>query len=746
MIRLLILLAFLTGLEADRTEHNSDKFEVNTFAPFSYFGSPKTKVYVTLTNTESVICFDEYYQEKDKQDCIFLRSKATKPSFTKAFLSDGSTAALKNSYFSTFPDITGVTEIIFSLGTKEVSVSLIINSLRIESKDFTKLSVYLFRLKSLYSAPGLLGVASRSLSVGSCFCFLFLSIFPSIRACKDHSVCTFTGPSVVDTSGKVGTIKDLCDYRLLSSTLLADFSVEAEYKDRRRKDVSFVNTVRIKKGSATYKMEQGGVFKDKDGEVTLTSTSKTVGDLSVSKDDKGLTASYTSKGVIIIIIFDGYTVLITITGTGRIMGLKRVEGFMCQSRFSYLQACQRQFCSFNPFLCLSPLSNSCGVLTKAPFDSCHSHIAAAGYVKACENTLCAYPAVDNLLCHFLEAYASACSSFTSKSVDGWRSSSSCPATPKALCHGISCASEEFCGEKEHTGGWDCFCRPIYTAKYRKSKTLGNATQCKDNVASASLINCLLREKGIDYSTLHLIDTTCKGTLVDGLLNFEFSSAKMCGAEVTDGANEVVYKNSIKSATATGDIIRQDEVNIDFSCNHQQPAIKTVSFKIKSSSIVTPIVSGSWKYELTMKAFADAALSAPATSVQLNSRIWVELKTTGLDEKLVAMVIDSCWATKEKNPESTLKYYLISKSCANPKDATIKIEGNGVGTSNSFSFNTFQFTKSAGDVYLHCRVKLCGLKKGKTCAPDCKKSGRRRRSVRYLRDDGPPALITMAWTS
>ncbi|CAJ1050067.1 uncharacterized protein LOC117808825 [Xyrichtys novacula] len=399
------------------------------------------------------------------------------------------------------------------------------------------------------------------------------SVVEFLIACKDHSVCTFTGPSVVDTSGKVGTIMDLCDYHLLSSTLLADFSVEAEYKDRRRKDVSFVNTVRIKKGSATYRMEQGGVFKDKDGEVTLTSTSKTVGDLSVSKDDKGLTASYTSKGVIIIIIFDGYTVLIIITGTGRIMGLRRVEGFMCQSRFSYLQACQRQFCSFNPFLCLSPLSNSCGVLTKAPFDSCHSHIAAAGYVKACENTLCVYPAVDNLLCHFLEAYASACSSFTSKSVDA--------ATPKALCHGISCASEEFCGEKEHTGGWDCFCRPVYTAEYRKSKTLGNATQCKDNVASASLINCLLREKGIDYSTLHLKDATCKGTLVDGLLNFEFSSAKMCGAEVTNGADEVVYKNSIKSTDTSGDIIRQDEVNIDFSCNHQQPAIKTVSFKIKS---------------------------------------------------------------------------------------------------------------------------------------------------------------------
>ncbi|CAJ1064648.1 uncharacterized protein LOC117808825 [Xyrichtys novacula] len=73
---------------------------------------------------------------------------------------------------------------------------------------------------------------------------------------------------------------------------------------------------------------------------------------------------------------------------------------------------------------------------------------------------------------------------------------------------------------------------------------GDPTTCVKNTASASLINCLLREKGIDYKTLHLIDPKCKGKLDDGMVTFEFSGSEMCGAVVTDEAKQVVYKNTI----------------------------------------------------------------------------------------------------------------------------------------------------------------------------------------------------------
>ena len=42
-------------------------------------------------------------------------------------------------------------------------------------------------------------------------------------------------------------------------------------------------------------------------------------------------------------------------------------------------------------------------------------------------------------------------------------------------------------------------------------------------------------------------------------------------------------------------------------------------------------------------------------------------------------------------------------------------GNGVGTSNYFSFKMFQFSGEDADLYLHCEVKLCPTQSG-SCDP------------------------------
>ncbi|CAJ1067846.1 uncharacterized protein LOC117808825 [Xyrichtys novacula] len=252
----------------------------------------------------------------------------------------------------------------------------------------------------------------------------------------------------------------------------------------------------------------------------------------------------------------------------------------------------------DPLIDCEKAKKSCSVLSQEPFAAtCHAKISPDSYVKACTDTLCKYPAADNLPCQFLEAYTRACNWLTKKKVDGWRSTSNCPSTPKAFCQDTVCASNEFCTLGD-SGSHECLCRPISAKTHRDDGTLvisvtvsnspscaaeysGGPTVCVQNTASASLINCLLREKGIDYTTLHLLDPKCKGTLDDGLVTFEFSSSDMCGAVVTNEAKQVVYKNTIMAANPTGVIDRQGGVNIDFSCNHNQPTIKTLNFKIKS---------------------------------------------------------------------------------------------------------------------------------------------------------------------
>ena len=80
-----------------------------------------------------------------------------------------------------------------------------------------------------------------------------------------------------------------------------------------------------------------------------------------------------------------------------------------------------------------------------------------------------------------------------------------------------------------------------------------------------------------------------------------------------------------------------------------------------SSVTQTIVSGAWEYTLTMKAYTDASRTqavSSSTEILLDQTVWVELKTAGLDDKLVAVVTDSCWATNDKSPTADLKYDLI----------------------------------------------------------------------------------------
>uniref|UniRef100_A0A3Q1BKT2 ZP domain-containing protein n=1 Tax=Amphiprion ocellaris TaxID=80972 RepID=A0A3Q1BKT2_AMPOC len=224
----------------------------------------------------------------------------------------------------------------------------------------------------------------------------------------------------------------------------------------------------------------------------------------------------------------------------------------------------------------------------------------------------------------------------------------------------------------------------------------------------------------------------------------------CNAICSTIANnsQIIYKNTImtQNISMLGPITRHGPVHIDFSCYYSHPDLETISFPF--SSVNREIASGEYIYNLTMKAYTSAdRLKAikSSTDIKLNEQLWVELKTDGLDEKMVAVVTAPCWATNQPSPTGSLRYDLIINGCPNPTDETVKMEENGLGTSKYFSFNMFQFTGKTGDVYLHCKVVLC-FRQGNTCTPSCSQGERRRRSTMPNYEDKYPAFITMAWTS
>ncbi|MEQ2196214.1 hypothetical protein XENOCAPTIV_026704, partial [Xenoophorus captivus] len=132
---------------------------------------------------------------------------------------------------------------------------------------------------------------------------------------------------------------------------------------------------------------------------------------------------------------------------------------------------------------------SCNLLKEAPFSSCD--IDPKPYISACIDTLCSYSDLDHLRCQFLEAYARACSLKSIATLEDWRSKA------------------------------DCCDPPV----------------CSQNSASLSLVGCLLEDKGIDYSVLHLKEPTCRGQIdkQTHMVTFSFNSDNLCGTEITVGS-------------------------------------------------------------------------------------------------------------------------------------------------------------------------------------------------------------------
>ncbi|XP_034418423.1 alpha-tectorin-like [Cyclopterus lumpus] len=575
-------------------------------------------------------------------------------------------------------------------------------------------------------------------------------------SCVLNAMCSVTGSTVIDFVGRVQSVPDRCGYTLMGSLLFPGLQLLGVFQERRRKDVSFLDRVilQLEGAGVQISMEQGGRVQLDDKVLTLNARAQLVHGIELSRDQTGVTAKISVSNYTASILFDGYTTLIHVTGTSG----AAVDGLCGNSTRSFNEekvtghwspGCEMQYDdTADSTINCNTTTEWCNLLKQAPFTACNKHINPEPFITACTNTLCKYPAVDGLKCQNLEAYARACSHHSNVTMESWRKKTSC--REAAFCKDRFCSAHEFCGERD-VGEPSCLCRAIFASKYRSTGTLGEPTVCQQSSTSIIMANCLLEDKSIDYSGLHLNDQACKAEMdnLTHMVMFKFNSNNTCGTVIMANNSQIIYKNTImtRNVSTYGLINRHSPVHIDLSCYYTQPDVKTVAIEVKHSSVIQEITSGEWNYNLTMKAYTDPdRMNAIQTSndIEMNQKIWVELKTDGLDERMVHVVTDSCWATDQPSPSGSLRYDLIIKGCPSPTDQTVKVEGNGLGTSNYFSFNTFQFSAKTGAVYLHCRLELC-VKQNNACASLCSHNDRRRRSATSKYEDENPAFISMSWT-
>ena len=82
-------------------------------------------------------------------------------------------------------------------------------------------------------------------------------LLPTFRRCF---LCTVTGPTVIDINGQVNSAKDRCGYTLMKTTSIPGIKVHVTFKERRRVDVSFLDSVILQLEDAGVKiyLKQGG--------------------------------------------------------------------------------------------------------------------------------------------------------------------------------------------------------------------------------------------------------------------------------------------------------------------------------------------------------------------------------------------------------------------------------------------------------------------------------------------------------
>lgn len=74
-------------------------------------------------------------------------------------------------------------------------------------------------------------------------------------------MCSVTGSTIIDFSGKMSSLPDRCGYSLLRSPSLPGLHVTGVFKERRRRDMSFLDKVILNLDGNEISLEQGGRVK-----------------------------------------------------------------------------------------------------------------------------------------------------------------------------------------------------------------------------------------------------------------------------------------------------------------------------------------------------------------------------------------------------------------------------------------------------------------------------------------------------
>ncbi|XP_009305230.1 uncharacterized protein isoform X1 [Danio rerio] len=318
------------------------------------------------------------------------------------------------------------------------------------------------------------------------------------------------------------------------------------------------------------------------------------------------------------------------------------------------------------------------------------------------------------------------------------------------CSELNCSKEERCGMKN--GVYGCLCNKGHQKQRAAQDSFDFNETCESSSGSMSVSRCQLFEAGFSAEHLHLNDPSCRGTVQNGRVEFNFDNDQhICGTNLVANGSHFIYSNYIVGTPGTEGLISRVRIlKLSFSCVYPQTQTLSMSAEINplQSTVHKVLPSGEGVYQVRMVPYVDEEFTQPFTGrvdAELDQEMHVEVGVEGVDSRQFALVMDTCWATPVNDPDYSLRWDLIIDECPNPEDDTVKLLQNGVSTSSRFSFRMFIFTANSTKLYLHCAVHLCLLSSGQ-CSTSCD-SGEQRRERRALdlHDSASLSMGPLVWS-
>ncbi|XP_041820882.1 uncharacterized protein LOC121626440 [Chelmon rostratus] len=133
--------------------------------------------------------------------------------------------------------------------------------------------------------------------------------------CMFDPICTVTGPAVIDFNDQLKTVEDRCGYTLLTGSSIQNLTVVANFRERRRRDVSFLDSVTLRlQGQDDVHLEQGGIVKEGNTTLTINGSTDLGNGVEVFVDPTGVTVTVSHPESTTSVFFDGNTAQIIYTG------------------------------------------------------------------------------------------------------------------------------------------------------------------------------------------------------------------------------------------------------------------------------------------------------------------------------------------------------------------------------------------------------------------------------------------------